>query len=74
MSEQEIIDNWLDMRQQQPIQLATQDAYWQQVRIQASIAIIQGWASTPQGLTKNCMKGAVELADALINELKGGEE
>ena len=49
--------------------------FWQQVRIQASIAIVQGWASTPQGITKNYMKGAVELADALIAELKkGGEE
>lgn len=45
---------------------------WQQVRIKASIAIVQGWASTPQGLTKICMKGAVELADALVKELKKG--
>lgn len=42
MSEEEIIDNWLSMRQQQPVQLATQDAYWQQVRIQAAIAAMQG--------------------------------
>lgn len=42
MSEQEIIDNWLDMKQQQPIQLVTQDAYWQHYRIQAAIAAMQG--------------------------------
>lgn len=48
--------------------------FWQQAHIQAAIAIVQGWASTPQGLTKVCMAGAVELADALIEELKKGGE
>ena len=41
MSEQEIIDNWINMRQQ-PAQLDTQDAYWQHYHIQAAIAAMQG--------------------------------
>lgn len=42
MNEKEIIDYWLNMEHQQPVQLATQDAYWQHYRIQASIAAMQG--------------------------------
>ena len=63
---------WLNIRMAS--EMNKEREYWQQARIQASIAIVQGWASTPQGLTKNCMKGAVELADALVSELKGGQD
>lgn len=71
MSEQEIIDNWINMRQQQPVQLATQYAYWQQVRIQASIAAMQtvdDHVSTVNELAERC----VRYADALVKELKKG--
>lgn len=85
MSEQEIIDNWLNMRQQQPVQLATQDAYWQQVRIQAAIAAMQGQLAN-QILTENMIESVVDvanfpkvvantsvrIADALVAELKKG--
>ena len=79
MSEQETIDNWLNMEQQQPIQLATQDVYWQQVRIQASIAVMQAELSNPNNTFMMCedkkaivTKRAVSYADALIAELKKG--
>lgn len=65
-----------DAMWQHPMPQKKQEVDWQQYRIQAAIAIVQGWASTPQGLTKVCMAGAVELADALVAELqkKGGEQ
>jgi len=69
MKEQEIIDNWLNMNQQQPVQLATQEAYWQQVRIQAAIAAMQtvdDHVSTVEELAGRC----VRYADALIKELQ----
>lgn len=82
MSEQEIIDNWLNMRQQQPVQLATQEAYWQQVRIQAAIAAMQGMLANPAHHKVQVESGvpfsnfyainAVMCADALIEELKKG--
>ena len=76
MSEQEIIDNWLNMRQQQPVQLATQDAYWQQVRIQAAIAamnIVKG-AYNIHNDVERLVHHSVRIADALIMELKKGEK
>lgn len=71
MSEQEIIDDWLNMRQQQPIQLATQEAYWQQVRITIAAHIAGGLAQRGVfSATKT-----VEWTDALIEELqKGGQD
>jgi len=53
MSEQEIIDNWLNMRQQ-PVQLATQDACWQHYHIQAAIAAMQAELSNPNNTFMMC--------------------
>lgn len=50
---------------------------WQQVRIQASIAAMQTIADTLGSVEYNkelIAKHAVELADALIEELKGGQD
>lgn len=79
MNEEEISENWLNMRQQQPIQQAIQDAYWQHYRVQAAIAALNGITSsgsfeqhTLEDVIAECMK----LADALIAELqkKGGQD
>ena len=77
MTEQEIIDNWLNMRHQRAVQLATQDAYWQQVRIQAAIAAMPIMADDGYNVRNEqhlIAKYAVQLADALVAELqkKGG--
>lgn len=72
MSEQEIIDNWINMRQQ-PAQLATQDAYWQHYYIQAAIAampIVVDDGYNVRNKQHLIAKYAVELADALIEELQ----
>ena len=90
MSEEEIIDNWLNMRQQQPIQPVTQDAYWQHYRIQAAIAAMQGLISggihtsstirlaqeRGQSGTEFIAQMATEFADDLIAELQkeGGQD
>lgn len=88
MNEKEIIDNWLNMRQQ-PIQLVSHDAFWQQIRIQAAIAAMKSYISDGERMvlvskkfdyddkiiSKFIAEGAVMYADALIKELKeGGEE
>lgn len=86
MTEQEIIDNWLNMGQQEPVELATQEAYWQHYRIQASIAAMQAHISDGERMalvskkfdyddkviSKFIADGAVMYADALIEELKKG--
>lgn len=77
MNEKEIIDYWLNMEHQQPVQLATQDAYWQHYRIQAAIAAMQSIADALGSVDYNkelIAKHAVELADALIAELQKKEE
>lgn len=64
MTEQEIIDCWLSMDQQQLAQLATQDAYWQQARIQAAIAAMQGMLANPQTFEQiDHDKGYKEVCD-----------
>ena len=68
MNEKEIIDYWLNMEQQQPIQLATQDAYWQQVRITIAAHIAGGLAQ--RGVFS--ANKTVEWTDALVAELKKG--
>lgn len=48
---------------------------WQQVRIQASIAAMQGMCASKSffSLTNECIPQiAVKYADALVKELKGG--
>lgn len=75
MSEKEMIQNWIEMERQQPIQLATQDAYWQQVRIQVSTPILcelSGYMFSAGYSEKQVAEQALKLADALIAELKGG--
>lgn len=76
MSEEEIVENWLNMRQQQPVQLATQEAYWQHYRIQAAIAAMQGMLANPDSILnrESIVEAAIKVADALINELKGGQD
>jgi len=77
MSEEEMTQNWIEMEQQQPIQLATQDAYWQHYRIQAAIAAMQAELSNPNNTFMMCedkrtiiVRRSVGYADALIEELK----
>jgi len=79
MNEKEIIDHWLNMEQQQPIQPATQNAYWQHYRIQAAIAAMQAELTNPNNVFSMCddklaiiAKRAIRYADALIDELKKG--
>ena len=43
---------------------------WQALHGQAAISILQGWASTERGFTKIDIQGAVQHADAIIEELK----
>ena len=81
MSEEEMTQNWIEMEQQQPIQLATQDAYWQHYRIQAAIAAMQAELSNPNNTFMMCedkraiiVRRAVGYADALVAELKKGGE
>ena len=75
MSEEEMTQNWIEMERQQPIQLATQDAYWQHYRIQAAIAAMPIVADDGYNVRNEqhlIAKYAVQIADALIAELKKG--
>ena len=89
MSEEEMTQNWIEMERQQPIQMATQDAYWRQARIQfvgqIASAIISNYEFYAQGIAEECKKSgkltpeivaqmSLEIADALIAELKKGGE
>ena len=79
MSEEEMTQNWIEMERQQPIQLATQDAYWQHYRIQAAIAAMQAELSNPNNTFMMCedkrtiiVRRSVGYGDALVAELKKG--
>jgi len=78
MALNEEIDNWLNMKQPQAVQLATQDAYWKHYRIQAAIAAMPIVADDGYNVRNEqhlIAQYAVQIADALIEELKkGGEE
>lgn len=78
MNEKEIIDNWLNMEQQQPVQLATRDAYWQHYRIQAAIKAMDIVKNAYNIYTEveQLVKHSVLIADALVAELqkKGGQD
>lgn len=56
------------------MQLATQEAYWQQVRIQASIEFAAQILANHGGSPASVANNAVDYADALVKELKGGQD
>lgn len=51
------------------------DIDWEQVRIKASISALQGFAASPQIVSIDTLaRWSVDAADALIAELKKGDE
>lgn len=44
---------------------------WQQVRIQAAIAAMQGILSNPSSISADVIQESAKFADALVKELKG---